>query len=433
MGPARIQAAGNRQRGEKFQSSACNFLEGLSMGAIRVVVADDDVLLLKGLATCLRAAGYLVECFDNGSDALDALRAHPPHVAVLDHFMPGLTGREICRRLRGEGTAARLLLLTTARELPDRVAGLDAGADDYLVKPFEVEELLARIRVQLRPPASSTGPRQAELARDLQSREPRRRDQAIRALAERPGGLHFHVLGDFRVRRDGVDVAAALFNRRKPKALLKILLATYDRIVPPDALWDALWADLGVDAARKNLHVCVQRLRLALGPFGAERVETVEGGYAVRLQPDDSLDLREFDRAARAATAAMARGDCSAVDALMDLYTGPLFADDPYADWAEPHRERVRATFTGVLAGAATIHRRRGEHDRACHVLRRLVEMDACDESRAVELAECLEALGDRLSAAAVLARTREILRSQLGIGPGERLRTAHERLVQSG
>jgi two-component system response regulator MprA len=116
----------------------------------RVLVVDDDPPLLRMLERTLSAEGFAVAVAPDGAAALVAVERMVPDVIVLDVAMPGLDGLAVCRRLRAKGLASPILMLTARDAIPDRVAGLDAGADDYLVKPFAVEELLARLRALTR-------------------------------------------------------------------------------------------------------------------------------------------------------------------------------------------------------------------------------------------------------------------------------------------
>jgi two-component system response regulator MprA len=115
-----------------------------------VLVVDDDAPIRRMLDRTLSAEGYEVRCAADGGSALASIEASAPDAIVLDVSMPGLSGLGVCRRLRAKGMAIPILLLTARDALEDRVAGLDAGADDYLVKPFATEELSARLRALLR-------------------------------------------------------------------------------------------------------------------------------------------------------------------------------------------------------------------------------------------------------------------------------------------
>jgi two-component system response regulator MprA len=115
-----------------------------------VLVVDDDPSILRMLARTLGAEGYVVETAPDGGLALAAMERSTPDMLVLDVAMPGVDGLAVCRRVRGAGLALPILLLTARDAIPDRVSGLDAGADDYLVKPFAADELLARVRALLR-------------------------------------------------------------------------------------------------------------------------------------------------------------------------------------------------------------------------------------------------------------------------------------------
>src|SRR3954462_9142076 len=117
---------------------------------MRVLVVDDDTAVRDSLARTLRFEGHEVVTARDGQEALDAVDADEPDAMILDVSMPKLDGLETCRRLRAEGRVLPVLMLTARDSVGDRVAGLDAGADDYLVKPFALQELLARLRALLR-------------------------------------------------------------------------------------------------------------------------------------------------------------------------------------------------------------------------------------------------------------------------------------------
>jgi two-component system, OmpR family, response regulator MprA len=117
---------------------------------VRILVVDDEPAVLDAVDRALRLEGYDTELAVDGREALDALAAGAPDALVLDLLMPRVDGLEVCRRLRAAGDRTPVLVLTARDAVSDRVRGLDAGADDYLVKPFALEELMARLRALLR-------------------------------------------------------------------------------------------------------------------------------------------------------------------------------------------------------------------------------------------------------------------------------------------
>ena len=153
----------------------------------RILVADDDPAVRSALERVLRFNGYEVELAEDGLGALDAIDASRPDALILDVMMPNLDGLGACRMLRRRGDDLPVLMLTARVDLDDRVTGLDAGADDYLPKPFELEELIARLRALLRRSRGfeSEGPhdevlRFADLTMDLATREISRGDRPLR-------------------------------------------------------------------------------------------------------------------------------------------------------------------------------------------------------------------------------------------------------------
>lgn len=125
--------------------------------AMRVLVVDDDPGISESLNRALRREGYAVRLAPDGEAALDAVAKETPDAMILDVSMPKLDGLSVCRRLRADSNRVPILVLTARHSVGDRVAGLDAGADDYLVKPFDLDELLARLRALMRRTASDTG------------------------------------------------------------------------------------------------------------------------------------------------------------------------------------------------------------------------------------------------------------------------------------
>jgi two-component system response regulator MprA len=156
----------------------------------QVLVVDDDPPISRMLERTLVAEGYGVEVAADGGAALAAVERSVPDLLVLDVAMPGIDGLAVCRRLRRAGLALPILLLTARDAVPDRVAGLDAGADDYLVKPFASEELLARARALLRrgnEPAELLA--FEDLALDVRTRTARRGGREIHLTAREAGLL----------------------------------------------------------------------------------------------------------------------------------------------------------------------------------------------------------------------------------------------------
>src|SRR5579862_9922328 len=123
---------------------------------MRLLVVDDDRALREVLRRALQLAGYEIELADSGATALAQIAATPPDAVVLDIGLPDLDGLDVCRLLRAEGNRVPVLMLTARDAVADRIEGLDAGADDYLVKPFDVDELKARLRALLRRAGGET-------------------------------------------------------------------------------------------------------------------------------------------------------------------------------------------------------------------------------------------------------------------------------------
>jgi two-component system response regulator MprA len=226
--------------------------------APRVLLADDDRAIRESLARALDLEGYQVQTAANGADALALARDDPPDVLVLDVMMPVLDGLTVCRVLRSERDRTPILMLTARTETPDRVAGLDAGADDYLPKPFELEELLARLRALIRraqPDDEETNDETLEVA-DL------RVDPAARRA--------------WRGDRE-LDLSKTEFD------LLELLVRNAGIVLDHSTIYDRIWGyDFGPDS--KNLAVYISYLRRKVeNGAGPKLIHTVRGvGYTVR-------------------------------------------------------------------------------------------------------------------------------------------------------
>jgi len=222
---------------------------------VRILVVDDDRAVRDALRRVLALASYDVDCAADGDAALEKLSRVAPDAVVLDIGMPGIDGLEVCRRLRHNGNRVPILILTARVEVADRVAGLDAGADDYLIKPFDVEELKARLRALMRradPDAEREELRFAEL----------RLDRA----------RHGAVVGD----------AFAELTRTEFQ-LLELLMRNPRRVLTHSQIYDRVWGyDFG--AASNALRVYIGYLRRKLHESGArELIHTVRGvGYVLR-------------------------------------------------------------------------------------------------------------------------------------------------------
>jgi two-component system response regulator MprA len=219
------------------------------------LVVDDDPALRRTLDRVLRLADYDVTLADGGRTALDALSDEDFSLIVLDVAMPPPDGLEVLRRMRAGGDSTPVLMLTARAAVPDRVDGLEAGADDYLVKPFAVEELLARVRALLRRTASAADAgelRHADLVLDPVTREVRRRERLL-------------------------ELSPTEF------ALLEIFLLHPRQVLTRSALYEAVWGyDFG--SSSKSLEVYVGYLRRKTEEGGEPRLlHTVRGvGYVLR-------------------------------------------------------------------------------------------------------------------------------------------------------
>jgi len=215
----------------------------------RVLIVDDDGPVRRTLARTLGAEGYETALAPDGGAALVEVERDPPDAIVLDAIMPGLDGLAVARRLREKGVPVPILMLTARDSVADRVAGLDAGADDYLVKPFATEELLARLRALLRRGTDSPVLQFADLSLDAVSRTAVRGGRAIELTA-------------------------------REAALLELLLHHPGRVVSRPVALASVWSD-GAASTENVVDRYVAYLRRKLGD--PPLIHTVRGaGFVLR-------------------------------------------------------------------------------------------------------------------------------------------------------
>jgi len=222
---------------------------------MRVLVVEDDPAMAAMLTRGLRREGYAVDTVGTGVDAVWTIVETPYDVVVLDAMIPAPDGFEVCRQVRAKDRWMPVLMLTARGDTADKVRGLDAGADDYLIKPYDPAELLARLRaVERRRSSASTpvlhfGKLEIDLARDL-------------------------------VRKDGLPVTLT----QKEWALLRVMATRPERIHTRENLADALYG-FGDEADSNTLEVFISRLRRKLG---RSHIQTLRGlGYRLSFSPEE--------------------------------------------------------------------------------------------------------------------------------------------------
>ncbi len=244
-----------------------------------VLLAEDDRAIRHALERALTLEGYEVTAVADGVEALAQAHKNPPDVLVLDVMMPGIDGLQVCRVLRAEGDRTPILMLTALVETADRIAGLDAGADDYVVKPFDVEEVFARLRALLRrtSPAVSAGPAASGTPTagggDAPAKGPQTPERHIEAA-----GIRMDVQAR-RVWRGTREVELT----RTEFELLELLVRNAGIVLDHSTIYDRIWGyDFGPGS--KNLAVYVGYLRRKLDEPGAPQlIHTVRGvGYVLR-------------------------------------------------------------------------------------------------------------------------------------------------------
>ena len=217
---------------------------------MRLLVAEDDAGVRSVLERGLAENGYVVDVADQGDDALHLLRVNEYAAVILDWRMPGMTGEEVARAARRHRIRTPILMLTARDTIADRVTGLDAGADDYLVKPFSFEELLARVRALLRRPPDVAGPVLKVAGVEL---DPSRR---LVTVAGNPTPI------------SGVEYA-----------LLEVLLRRSPAVVERGTLANHAWPEAGTEISSNALEVHIANLRRRLHGGGVRLAAVRGAGY----------------------------------------------------------------------------------------------------------------------------------------------------------
>ena len=228
--------------------------------SVRILVVDDDRAVRESLRRSLSFNGYSVELAQDGREALDMIVSHRPDALVLDVMMPRLDGLEVCRLLRSSGDDLPILVLTARDSVSERVAGLDAGADDYLPKPFALEELLARMRALLR----RTNPEDGSESE----------------------AMTFSDLSLVPVTREVARGERRISLTRTEFSLLEMLIANPRRVLTRSRILEEVWG-FDFPTSGNALEVYVGYLRRKTEAEGELRlIHTVRGvGYVLRETP----------------------------------------------------------------------------------------------------------------------------------------------------
>ncbi|WP_121740271.1 response regulator transcription factor [Streptomyces sp. E1N211] len=236
-----------------------------------VLLAEDDRAIRNALERALTLEGYRVTAVADGVEALAQAHRSRPDVLVLDVMMPGVDGLQVCRVLRAEGDRTPVLILTALVETADRIAGLDAGADDYVVKPFDVEEVFARLRALLRRAAPAPAEPEPAAAQEAEPPAPTGRFLEAAGLRMDPQAR--------RAWRGDRELELT----RTEFELLELLVRNAGVVLDHSTIYDRIWGyDFGPGS--KNLAVYVGYLRRKLDEPGAPQlIHTVRGvGYVLR-------------------------------------------------------------------------------------------------------------------------------------------------------
>ncbi|MCC6980185.1 MAG: response regulator transcription factor [Candidatus Melainabacteria bacterium] len=221
----------------------------------KVLVIEDEPDFSDLIGGWLKNENYTVETVDTGEDGLDRLKFYKYDIIILDWVLPGLSGVEVCRDYRNTGGTTPILMLTSKKHVDEKSQGLDAGADDYLTKPFELKELSARVRALLRRPSAFAGS-----------------ILKVGTLALEPNS--------FKVKR-GADIISLL---PKEFALLEFLMRHPNQVFSAEAILDRVWASES-EASPETIRTYIKRLRKKLDVEGQPSILATVHGVGYKLEP----------------------------------------------------------------------------------------------------------------------------------------------------
>lgn len=229
-----------------------------------ILIVEDERAVARSLQYALEQEGYLVSCADTGQRALESVAQQEPHLILLDIRLPDMSGFDVCKRLRAEGKRLPILILTARDETVDKVLGLELGADDYVVKPYDLRELIARIRALLR--------------------------RAYGELSETSAGEKI-LLGDIEIDLEQLQVLRSVeqvYLTPTEFRLLRYLAGRPNRPVSREKLIEAVWGydpSLGGDRT-VDVHIHHLRQKLETDPENPHWIRTVRGvGYMLKSKP----------------------------------------------------------------------------------------------------------------------------------------------------
>jgi two-component system, OmpR family, manganese sensing response regulator len=220
----------------------------------KILIVEDEVDLSEPVRVYLEGEHHLVEVVGDGQEAMERLRFYKYDVIILDWMLPGLSGIDVCKSFRASGGTTPILMLTSRKQTQDKIVGLDSGVDDYLAKPFEVQEVSARIRALLRRPQHMNN-----------------NTLTARNIVLEPGS--------FKVTRATTDVPLL----PKEFALLEFLMRHPGQVFSPEALLDRVWSSES-EASPETIRTYIKRLRQKIDTEGQPSLISTVHGVGYKLE-----------------------------------------------------------------------------------------------------------------------------------------------------
>jgi DNA-binding response OmpR family regulator len=375
-----------------------------------VLVVDDEPGMLDLVTRALEQEGHTVIPASSGIEAVEVAKRRPLDLVILDIIMPGMDGIQVCKIMREDPGLASvpILFLTAKGMIEDKLAAFDAGGDDYLTKPFDLRELLARVQVLIRRSRRMETP-----AEPVTTAPPSRRETAPPTVAE-PGPpfvLQVFALGPAKVLRDGELITSSQWESATTKEMFFLFLEHPEGLRREQVL-EIMWRDASPERANSNFHSTLHRLRRALSK---DSVIHEDGWYRLHPRLKYEYDVETFERELNLAAGLKDDPERAAVhlQRAIELYHGD-FLEEFFSDWPFFRREALRNRFISALVALGDIRAQQGEHARALELYLDALNKDPYHEDCLRKVMGCYTLMGNRSKALAYYQRWRELYEADL-------------------
>lgn len=373
-----------------------------------VLVVDDEPDIVDFLTTVLIDEGYATETANDGLEAMQKIAATRPSLVILDLMMPRMTGFEVLTALRDKqrGSRPSIIVLSAKSSHHDILKALESGADDFIPKPFDLEDLLLRIRVWLdRVQPAGTG----------------------------TSTLKVFTLGPFRALVDDELLLDEETGEQKARLLLKYLVTEWNEPMQRSTALYLLWPDLDESEAAGRL-AALLRVLSAGSPDGGF---IIEDGSTIRLNPNANIwiDAVEFENQVKAAQDAQDAGDADTALGLflaaLALYKDDYLRENLYEDWPSDRRERLRERWISSMFRVAALCADRCEYSDSVRLMKKVLDIDPYRENAYQALMLYLSRAGRRGEAINLYRYAERLFAQHLAAQPAPSTRSLYEKILR--